>query len=396
MDAASRSYPISGTPLMKVMIVVTHLLGTGHLTRAVTLAQAFKQAGHTPIVVSGGLPVPRLASSGVTILQLPPVRSDGVDFSKLLDTSGALVDPAYLHERQVQLVDILKEYEADAIITELFPFGRRILKDEFILLLKAAESMTHRPAVFASIRDILAPPSKPAKAVFADNTIAEFYDAVLVHSDPQIMPLDLSWPVSDALKGKLHYTGFVSPPPSEQHPGRLGEGEIIISAGGGDVGRDLFNCARTAAALDNTRQWRILVGGQNAVTIITELKRDAPANLIVEPTRSDFRQMLHHAAVSVSFCGYNTALDLLQTTCPAVLVPFDAGGEVEQGIRAQSLAQQSGFEVLRAAELSPQALLNAIEAAINDNLTDRLVSQSNGAVRTVEIVTRIKSERHAG
>ncbi|MFC6588488.1 hypothetical protein ACFQDZ_15780 [Sulfitobacter pacificus] len=39
---------------MKVMIVVTHLLGTGHLTRAVTLAQAFQEAGHRPIVISGG------------------------------------------------------------------------------------------------------------------------------------------------------------------------------------------------------------------------------------------------------------------------------------------------------------------------------------------------------
>jgi predicted glycosyltransferase len=105
--------------------------------------------------------------------------------------------------------------------------------------------------------------------------------------------------------------------------------------------------------------------------------------------------MLHHAAASVSFCGYNTALDLLQTSCPAVVVPFDAGGEVEKGIRSQSLAQQSGFEVLRAADLSPQALLNAIETAINDNLTDRLVPQSNGADRAVEIVTRITSERHA-
>ena len=380
---------------MKVMIVVTHLLGTGHLTRAVTLALAFLQAGHTPIVVSGGVPVARLASSGVNIIQLPPVRSDGVDFSRLLDVSGKQVNDALLHDRQEKLVDILREYKPDAVITELFPFGRRILKDEFLALLAAIETLERPPSVFASIRDILAPPSKPKKAVFADDTIARFYDAVLVHSDPEIMPLDLSWPVSDALDSKLNYTGFVTPPPASPHPQRLGEGEIIVSAGGGDVGRELFNCARDAAVLDPNRQWRILVGGHGYSLIINSLQDNAPPNLVVESTRSDFRQMLHHAAASVSFCGYNTALDLLQTACPAVLVPFDAGGEVEQGIRAASLARQPGFKVLRSAVLSPENLLAAIGATIESNVEDRLPAQANGADRTVEIITQFVEMRHA-
>ena len=50
--------------------------------------------------------------------------------------------------------------------------------------------------------------------------------------------------------------------------------------------------------------------------------------------------MLYHAAASVSLCGYNTALDVLQSGVPAVLVPFDNGGEVEQSLRAEALAPQ--------------------------------------------------------
>jgi len=45
--------------------------------------------------------------------------------------------------------------------------------------------------------------------------------------------------------------------------------------------------------------------------------------------------MLYHAAASVSLCGYNTALDILQAGTPAVFVPFDDGSEVEQGLRAR-------------------------------------------------------------
>ncbi|HBR43215.1 MAG TPA: glycosyltransferase, partial [Sulfitobacter sp.] len=43
---------------MKVSIVVTHLLGTGHLARALTLGRAYGAAGHDVQVVSGGMPAP--------------------------------------------------------------------------------------------------------------------------------------------------------------------------------------------------------------------------------------------------------------------------------------------------------------------------------------------------
>ncbi len=61
-------------------------------------------------------------------------------------------------------------------------------------------------------------------------------------------PPSLSWPVSDAMQGKLRYTGFVAPPPAIPHPDRLGAGEIIVSAGGGDVGAHVFDTCRAAAA----------------------------------------------------------------------------------------------------------------------------------------------------
>lgn len=371
---------------MRVMIVVTHLLGTGHLTRALTLAKAFDAAGHQSIVVSGGMPVARLANSGVEVVQLPPVRSDGVDFSRLLDEAGTVASDTLLEARKKQLVQSLTQFNPDAVITELFPFGRRILKGEFTTLLETVHAVPNRPAVLASIRDILAPPSKPEKAARTDAIIAAQYDAVLVHSDPEVAPLNLSWPVSEALQGKLRYTGFVAAAPALPHPDEAGKGEVIVSAGGGPVGADLFHCARAAAALDSKRVWRLLVGGQDAQSTITDLQSGAPANLLVETTRPDFRQMLHHAAASVSFCGYNTALDLLQTSCPAVFVPFDDGNEVEQGIRAAALANAPGIEVLASGDLTAPALLYAVSKAITAGPQRKARQHMSGAEKTVKIV----------
>ncbi|MCX7560428.1 glycosyltransferase [Sulfitobacter sp. F26204] len=369
---------------MKVMIVVTHLLGTGHLARAATLAHAFKDAGHRPVIVSGGLPVQRFENSDLELVQLPPVRSDGVDFSRLLTPTGTVADAAHLQARQRQIIDVLQILQPDILITELFPFGRRILKDEFTALLLAARALPQPLKIFASVRDILAPPSKPSKVSYADQIIAQHYDAVLVHSDPDVTPLDLSWPVSDSLRPKLQYTGFVAPPPVQPDPAVVGADEIIVSAGGGAVGRKLFDCARLAATNDPDTTWRLLIGGADAAVTITALQQGAPGNLIVEGLRPEFRQMLHHVRASVSFCGYNTAQDILQTDCPAVFVPFDDGGEVEQSIRATALGRLDGIEVLASSDMTPAKLLQSLNAAVSAPRRPHS-AYVDGGVKTVQI-----------
>tara|TARA_R110002049_G_scaffold307712_2_gene509106 strand:- start:78517 stop:79653 length:1137 start_codon:yes stop_codon:yes gene_type:complete len=374
---------------MKVMIVVTHLLGTGHLARALTLARAYQAAGHHVRVASGGMPAPHLDRGDVSMVQLPPLRSDGVDFTRLLNTSGELADAAYMGQRQAQLLAMLTD-PPEVLITELFPFGRRILRDEFTALLDAARALPRRPLVCASIRDILAPPSKPAKAALAETLIARHYDAVLVHADAAVTPLDLSWPVTPQLAEKLHYTGFVAAPPSGPHPQGVGRDEIIVSAGGGDVGAALFEAAIAAATMDTTRRWRLLLGGADAAQRANERGAQAPENMMIEPARPDFRQMLYGASVSVSLCGYNTALDVLQSGCRAVFVPYDAGNEVEQGIRADALAKQPDITVLRNADLTSETLLGAVDQVQRAPARVAMQRGWDGAARTVEVTTELR------
>ena len=378
---------------MNVMIVVTHLLGSGHLSRALTLARAFDGAGHRVTLVTGGMPAPHLDAGGVDMVQLPPLQSDGTDFSRLVDADGAPVDDPLLERRKTTLIETLNRTAPDALITELFPFGRRSLRTEFLALLDAAQSMRHRPVICASIRDILAPPSKPARAEQTAAWVSDYYDAVLVHADADITPLPLSWPVSPSLEVKLHYTGFVAPAAPLPHPDGTGAGEVIVSAGGGDVGSAIFAAALAAAARDDKRRWRVLVGGGMAPQRIAELTADAPGNVIVQAARPDFRQMLHHAAASVSMCGYNTALDLLQTGCPAVLVPFDAGSEVEQGIRAEALARRPGIAVLRNAALLPDSLLAALAEVTAAPRRTPMTQGMDGARATIGIVEGLAASR---
>lgn len=379
---------------MNVMIVVTHLLGTGHLSRALTLGRAFAEDGSDVMIVTGGMPAPQLNSDGITLFGLPPLRSDGTDFTRLLTEIGEVADPAYLSARSAALVQAGQSFQPDVLITELFPFGRRSLAAEFEAGLEAANALPKRPLVLASIRDILAPPSKPTKATHADEIIGRFYDGVLVHSDESIIPLSVSWPISEKLAQRLHYTGFVAPAAARPHPEALGTDEILVSAGGGSVGQPIFHAAIEAARKMPNRRWRLLVGGRDAQERIAELSQlvgEAPVSL--EPVRPDFRQMLPHAAASVSMCGYNTALDILQSGTPAVFIPFDDGKEVEQGLRGQSLSELPAIEVLRSQALTGDSLAERVEQVILEGRRAPKQDGLDGAQRSVEITKHLLGRR---
>lgn len=370
---------------MKVMIVVTHLLGTGHLARALTIGRAFVAAGHACTVVSGGMPAPHLNSADVTLLQLPPLRSDGVNFRRLLIGNGVDAGQDTMNAREQMLERTLRDFQPDVMITELFPFGRRVLSDEFQHLLDAALKLPNPPLICASIRDILAPPSKPAKAHATESMIKTYYDAVLVHSDPDVMPLDISWPVTRTLAPFLHYTGFVAPPTPRSS--RQWSNTVLVSAGGGDVGAELFAAALEAGELDPTRQWHLLIGGDQAKKRAAAMQTHAPKNVFIEPARPDFQELLKSSRASVSMAGYNTALDVLQTGTPAVFIPFDAGNEVEQTLRAKALSKLPGISVLANADLTAATLrehLSKVTRAVPRLPQTKGMDGANGTVKIVE------------
>ena len=99
---------------MKIAILVTHLLGTGHLVRAIALARAIKAFGDEPIVLSGGFPTPHLANDTIPFVQLPPVRSNGVDFRTLLTDGGAVANATLWEARKDILAKTLAKYAEDA------------------------------------------------------------------------------------------------------------------------------------------------------------------------------------------------------------------------------------------------------------------------------------------
>ena len=136
---------------------------------------------------------------------------------------------------------------------------------------------------------------------------------------------------------------------------------ILVSAGSSAAGLDLCRAAADAARLRPELGWRILAGHGIADSEFDALSAGL-ADGVLSRARPDYRALLARAAVSVSACGYNTAVDLLATRSPAVLVPFAAGGETEQTLRAEHLAARGLARIVPENVLTPTTLVDAVEA----------------------------------
>lgn len=367
----------------RVLFWVQHLLGIGHLTRAALLRDAMTAAGLEVALVSGGMP----AVAGV--LQLPPVRAADESFSHLVDQDGRPLDDAFKNARRDALLGHLHAFRPQVLITEMYPFGRRMLRFELEPLMAAAHAMTPRPAMVSSVRDILTQKKKPERYLEMAEKTRAVYDHVLVHGDPKLIPFDASFPCAERIADMIHYTGYVgAADEGPEPPAGEGRDEVIVSAGGGAVGARLMANAIGAkphSALAAHR-WRLLVGRNMDAADFDALRRRAGQGVVVERARADFRALLNRAALSVSQAGYNTVLDIVGARVPTVLVPFAAEGETEQRMRAQCLAARGLAEVVEEAELTPQALARAIDRAWRRGRPARSEIAVDGAGQSARLV----------
>lgn len=345
-----------------LLIYCQHALGMGHLVRSLVLARAL--AERFRVVFLNGGPVPRGVARprGVKFVDLPPL---GFDADGRLVSRDRRRSPARaLDVRRQIILQTFRELRPQVVVIELFPFGRKKFAEELLPLFDAAHALgAARPLLVCSLRDILATGRKDQ----ADHdaracTLANRYlDAVMVHADPRFVRLEESFRPPEPLRVPVHYTGFVMSPPG---PAPAALERIVVSAGGGRVGGPLYRAALEAQRI----VWRseqlpmMLVAGPFLAPdewrgLTRARKRPG---LVLRRSVGNLENELRGAAVSVSQCGYNTALELVRSRVPALVVPFRERDEDEQWARARRLEQLGIVRVLDPERLDGATLVDEI------------------------------------
>lgn len=381
-----------------MLLYVQHLLGIGHLKRAATLANAMTSAGLDVTLVSGGLVVPGIAVNAKRVVQLPPASAADLSFKTLVDDQGNLVDDAWRQKRRDLLLDVWEETKPHALVIELFPFGRRQMRFELLPLLDAARGGVHRPVVVSSVRDVLGGgQNDPARQNKMLELFEAYFDHLLVHGDPSLIPFDQTFPQAARIAGKMHYTGYVVDYGSlAESAADVGRDEVIVSVGGGAVGRTLLETAIFARPLSRLagHHWRLLVGSNVADAELADIAAIVQKvdGITIERNRNDFPALLANCRLSISQGGYNTVMDVLRAGARAVIVPFAGGAEVEQSVRARLLARRGWIEVLEETQLTPRALSNAIDRAAQSVPSKIGAVNLDGAQNSAALVAKWTSE----
>jgi predicted glycosyltransferase len=381
-----------------LLLYCQHSFGVGHLRRSWALASSLSNYFRV-VVLNGGAPIASLRPpAGIEIVELPPLSQEVEGRLVALDPARS-VDETQQRRQEIAL-EVFHACEPDVLLIELFPFGRRKFEGELRPLLEAARRVPDR-IIACSLRDILVG-RRDGQTAHDDHARAladTFFDVVLVHADPSFARLEESFHPSVPMHVPVQYTGFVvcdSPPEEAARPR---EPRVIVSAGGGRYGEPLLSAALGAFAQVRSNALR-------RMTLVTgPLYPDAAWNRLNEAVRDmeyvtlwrivpDLHAKLATSMLSVSQCGYNTALDLLRARVPAIVVPFSEAGEDEQMNRARRLERLGVVHLIPGDELTPSRLASAMGAALNSRPVTTTVN-TDGARRTAELLTSLVRERRS-
>lgn len=381
---------------MKVICYCQHVLGIGHFHRSLEICKALA-VQHETVMVLGG-PDVYLPETDVTFHQLPGLMMDS-NFSKLIpcDAKQNLEQLKIL--RKEQLLNLFKDFQPDIFLVELFPFGRKAFGFELIPIFTGIAMGTLSPCLrLCSLRDILV--EKKDKEKYETrvlNSLNDSFDGLLIHSDPDYIPLDHTFSATDSITIPTKYTGFVTPKRTQTKNSirpqlKLSKEDklVVASIGGGNVGAELLQATAAAATLlDNNKQihFHLFTGPYSAPDLQDKLKAYESNHIHIHSFCDNFPDWLQAADLSISMAGYNTCMNLLEASIPALLHPFTQNRE--QRMRVAAFSDCCDFTLLETADLNPEKLVELICEKLTHSKKSNAVDL-DGAVKSCELISNIK------
>jgi predicted glycosyltransferase len=380
----------------KLLFYCQHVLGMGHFIRSAAIVRGLRD--FEVYFLNGGEIVPGFAlPATVEVINLPPIKADA-EFRDIHAVGGAQTLDEIKAARKQRILAEYDRIKPDVLVIELFPFGR--LKFAFELLPLLERALAGETKIVCSLRDILV--SKREQQTFEEEAcrlINQYFDLLLVHADPRLQRLEETFPRAADLKAPLVYTGFVAPQHDEASASEidqwLTEGaapKILVSIGGGRVGRELIDCAIAASGLLTTpHRMLIFTGPYLSEADFHQLQNQLIAQSRIKLARytTNFLAHLQQADLSISMAGYNTCMDIIAARARAIVYPFTGNNNQEQTIRAHKLRALGLVEVIHGDELQPENLLTKIQTLLQQPRPPAAALDLNGTEKTAAALTKL-------
>jgi predicted glycosyltransferase len=360
---------------MRLMVYSHDTFGLGNIRRMLAICSHLHASipDLSILIVSGS---PMLQSfrvePGIDYIKLPCLKRTelgelGVRFLDL-DLSEIV------RLRRELILSTVRSYRPDVLFVDKKPDGLAGELEPSLRHIKCSLSSTR---IHLVLRDIL----DSSRVTIDDwtrhgyyNILRWYYDAVLVLGDQRIFDVCDEYQFPQDLRERVHHCGYVR----RQLPRRsrfevrreLGVGEnenlVLVTAGGGQDGYQLFSASLAATSLLAKRlplKTLLVTGPELSTEQSQDLSRAQSENVQIIEFTEDPMSYMNAADVVISMAGYNTICELLTLAKRSIVVPRVKPVE-EQKIRAERLGGLGAFRMILPGDLAPQTL----GSALNDEL----------------------------
>ena len=334
--------------MARIVFYCQSLQGIGHFVRSQEIARHLA-ATHAVWFINGGRSIPWASlPDSVTTVHLPCLHWR---LNRLLPVGSNTTVEDTMLARKEQLRSVIEEARPDVLIIEHYPFSKFAFDQEIQAMILLARSLVPKLLVCCSVRDY--PLSKQTALLsnadqqhLIGEKLRSSFDHILVHADPSFCRIEDSFPWMEDYPVPIHYTGFVSQPPSKQSAvvrmQPSSSSTVIVSSGGlGDQGRLTRLCLEAWSKL---RARGLLSRHRLKIFSPLQAEEESLNRAIAEPGDTgieihsftdQFMEHLASADLSISQAGYNTSVNVLKLGVRSLLVP--SGQVFDQWSRASRL-----------------------------------------------------------
>ena len=330
----------------RILIYSHDTFGLGHLRRCRAIAHSLVEADTSlSVLILSGSPI--IGSfdfrSRVDFVRIPGViklrNGEYVSLNLHIDIEETLAMRSSIIRHTADIFD------PDMLIVDKEPLGLRGEVRATLDLLRARGT-----PLILGLRDVMDDPSalesewERKQAVPA---LREYYDEIWVYGLPQICDPLAGVELPDSVRRRMVYTGYLrrglpAGAPASQHPDPPNGEFLLVTAGGGGDGEDLFDWVLAAYEHDpGGLPPALLVFGpfmssDHQAAFTSRAERLPKVQTITFDARPE--RLMASAAGIVAMGGYNTFCEILSFDKPALIVPRTTP-RLEQYIRARRAAE---------------------------------------------------------
>lgn len=354
----------------RILIYCHDTLGLGHLRRCRTIAQYLvgNYKGLSVLIVSGSPIIGAFEfRARVDFVRVPGViKLRNGEYSSL----SLQMDIGQVVELRSSIIKHTAEaFKPDLFIVDKEPLGLRGEISDTLAVLKKAGAR-----IVLGLRDVMDEPHLLAREWERKGLVPaaeEFYDEIWVYGLPQICdPLEGVGGVTDAVRQKMVYTGYLEARLTDEDPGGpaldLEEPYLLVTTGGGGDGDELIDWVLSAYEADpDLPHPALLLFGpfmpkEQRAKYAERVDRLPRVAALTFDARIE--KIMDRALAVIAMGGYNTFCEILSFDKPALIVPRTQP-RLEQFIRA-CRAEELGLIKMLAADdkRDPMAMAAAIRA----------------------------------